>query len=317
MTKQTAYLFPGQGAQHVGMGQDIHDAYASARDIFDRAERATDLPVRDLCFDGPEEQLNRTDHAQPCIYTVSAAILAAMNEQLPEETLQAMQPGWMAGLSLGEYSALYAAGAMGFEDGLQLVTRRGRAMQQAAEARPSSMVAVMGLDEEGSRKLCEMAAEGQILTPANFNCPGQIVLSGETEACQRAAEQAESVGARGATVLSVAGAFHSEIMAPAADQLSEALQEAPFRQPTCRVLANVDALPYDGPDTIAGKLLAQLTGAVRWQQCMEALLAEGVETFYEIGPGKVLAGLMRRINRKATVHSINAVDRLEIIEASQ
>lgn len=312
---KTAFIFPGQGAQYVGMGKDIYEALAAARVVFDQAEGITGLPIKQLCFEGPDEDLARTDHAQPCIFTHSAAVLAAMEDLLGGGTAS-LAPQYLAGLSLGEYTALYAGGMIDFADALKLVTQRGAAMQAAAEARPSSMVAVMGLDDEAAaNKLCEAAADGQILTPANFNCPGQIVLSGETDACQRAAEIATDFGARGATVLNVAGAFHSEIMAPAAQQLAGAIDRVEFSDADngAVVLANVDAAPYAGPSDVKDKLLAQLTGAVRWQQCCEKMLADGVETFYEIGPGKVLAGLMRRIDRKANVEKINSKDAIEAL----
>ncbi|NBB95467.1 MAG: ACP S-malonyltransferase [Planctomycetes bacterium] len=310
---KTAFIFPGQGAQYVGMGKDLYDALAAARVVFDQAEEITGLPIKQLCFDGPDADLARTDHAQPCIFTHSAAVLATMDDLLDGGAVAALKPAYMAGLSLGEYTALYAAGMISFADALTLVTKRGAAMQAAAEARPSSMVAVMGLDDEAAaNNLCEAAAEGQILTPANFNCPGQIVLSGETEACQRAADKAADFGARGATVLNVAGAFHSELMAPAAEQIGQAIEGVSFNDAgAATVLANVDAAAYSGPADAKDKLLAQLTGAVRWQQCCEVMLADGVETFYEIGPGKILSGLMRRIDRKANVERLNGKDGVE------
>jgi len=306
---KTAFLFPGQGAQHVGMGRDFYEAFPAAREIFDRAEAVSNLPIRSLCFEGPAEDLARTDHAQPCIFTVSAAMLACWDDLATPE--RRPRPDVCAGLSLGEYTALYVAGAMDLETGVNLVARRGELMQQAATARPSAMVALIGADESQAEALCAAAGEGQVLTPANFNCPGQIVLSGETDACRRAAERAEEFGARGATMLNVAGAFHSEIMAPAAAKFEKTLIEVNFRAPTLPVLANVDAQPYASAEAIRGKLLAQLTGAVRWQQSMEALLAGGATEFYEVGPGKVLAGLMRRIDRKTKVNPVHSRQALE------
>ena len=260
-----AHLFPGQGAQSVGMGKDLCEAFPAAADLFDCAEAATGLALRQLCFEGPEDQLNRTDIAQPAIFTVSAAVLAALGDRIEA-------PAFTAGLSLGEYTALYAAGAMDFETGVKLVAKRGELMQQAATATPSGMVSVMGLDEAQALELCAAAAGGDVLTCANFNCPGQIVLSGGTEACKRAAELAEQFGASGAVELKVAGAFHSEIMAPAAEAFGAVLAEVAFCDPTTTVIANVDARPYTGADQIAEKLLAQLTGPVRWQQSIEYLL---------------------------------------------
>ena len=308
---KTAFLFPGQGAQRVGMGRDLCEAFPVAESLFDQAEESTSLPLKKLCFEGPEEELARTDIAQPAIFTVSAAVLAVMNELLNEQQLQAIQPAYAAGLSLGEYTALYAAQAMDFQTTVKLVARRGELMQQAAVGRPSGMVSILGLDEEKVRQLCQAASNGQILTLANFNCPGQIVISGQVDACQRAAELAKELGASGAVPLKVAGAFHSQVMAPAAEALGEALDGVEFRSPAIPVVANVDAQVYDGAATIKEKLLSQLVSPIRWQQGMEMLLASGVERFYEIGPGRVLAGLMRRIDRGKAVTCLNSRDAVE------
>lgn len=310
-----AFLFPGQGAQFVGMGQDIYQAFRAARDIFDRSEAVTALPIKKLCFEGPKEQLDRTDIAQPAIFTVSAAMLGVMNEMVPPEVR--IKPDVCAGLSLGEYTALYAAGAMDFETALKLVARRGELMQQAAVARPSGMLAVIGLDEQQARRLCEAASEGQVLTCANFNCPGQIVLSGEKDACQRAAAMAEQFGAKAVTPLKVAGAFHSEIMAPAGKEFAKTLPNVHFSRLNCPVIANVDATEYSAAGDIPKKLLGQLTGAIRWEQSMRVLLGDGVEMFYEIGPGKVLGGLMRRINRKVRVTPVNSTEAVERLTATE
>ncbi len=289
------------------MGEDVYRELAVGRDIFDRAEAATGLDIRKLAFEGPQERLNRTDFAQPAIFTVSAALLETLWRLLSPAQVEAIRPTFLAGLSLGEYTALYAAGAMDFETGVKLVARRGELMQQAATAVPSGMVSVMGMDEGQARQLCESARQGQVLTCANFNCPGQIVLSGEKEACLRAAEQAELFGATKAVPLKVAGAFHSEIMAPAAEQFAEALAGVEFNEPTAAVIANVDAVPYTSADEIKHKLLAQFTSPVRWAESMEYLLAQGPQTPYEIGPGRVLAGLMRRMDRKTAVVSVNSL----------
>ena len=286
------------------MGRDLCEGFPAAADLFDRAGAATGLDLKQLCFEGPEDRLNRTDIAQPAIFTVSAAVLAALGDRIEV-------PAFAAGLSLGEYTALYAAGAMDFETGVKLVAKRGELMQQAATATPSGMVSVMGLDEAQALELCAAAAGGDVLTCANFNCPGQIVLSGGTEACKRAAELAEQFGASGAVELKVAGAFHSEIMAPAAEAFGAVLAEVAFCDPTTTVIANVDARPYTGADQIAEKLLAQLTGPVRWQQSIEYLLADGIDDAYEIGPGRVLAGLMRRIDRKRKIASVNSCETVE------
>jgi [acyl-carrier-protein] S-malonyltransferase len=308
---KTAFLFPGQGAQQLGMGKDLYEAFPAAKGVFDRAEGATHLPLRKLCFEGPAEELARTDICQPAIFTVSAAVLAVIRDLLGPERTARFVPDAMAGLSLGEYTALYLAGSMGLEDALKLVTHRGQAMQQAATAVPSGMVSVLGLDEPKARELCLAAADGEVLVCANFNCPGQIVLSGQIGACRRAEAMAKRFGASGAVALKVAGAFHSPLMKPAADALAGALENVAFKDPGVPVVANVDALPYNGADQIRPKLLAQLTGAVRWQQCARRMLDDGIERFYEIGPGRVLAGLMRRMDRKAHLVSVNSRESVE------
>ena len=306
----TAFLFPGQGAQSVGMGQDFLASFPSAEKMFAQAEAASGLALRTLCVGGPEEDLARTDVAQPAIFTVSAIALEALRAVLGES---GPQPDALAGLSLGEYTALYAAGAMDFETGVKLVAQRGQLMQRAATATPSGMVSVLGLDEAKAQELCVAAAKGQVLTCANFNCPGQIVLSGEIAACERAAELAEQFGASGAVPLKVAGAFHSQIMAPTAEAFAEVLAGVDFSEPTVPVISNVDAKPYAGAGEITDRLLSQLTQPVRWQQSMEYLLAQGLGSPYEVGPGRVLAGLMRRIDRKTRVANLSSYQAIEAL----
>jgi [acyl-carrier-protein] S-malonyltransferase len=308
---KTAWLFPGQGAQQVGMGKDLCDAFAGARAVFEQAEAATGLALRKLCFQGPDDQLARTDICQPAIFTVSAATLAVMRDLLGADKFAAIRPAFAAGLSLGEYTALYAAGAIDLAPAVSLVARRGQLMQQAATATASGMVSVIGLDEPQAQVLVAAAAQGEPLTCANFNCPGQIVISGSLAACKRVEQLAAEHGAKGAVRLNVAGAFHSQIMAPAAEGLAQILAGLAFRTPAVPVLANVDAQVYADGSAIPAKLIAQLTGAVRWQQTMESLESQGVERYYEIGPGRVLAGLMRRINRRADIVSINSLQAIE------
>jgi [acyl-carrier-protein] S-malonyltransferase len=308
---KTAFLFPGQGAQKVGMGKDLHEAFEPARRVFDLAEAACGMPLKQLCFEGPEEQLARTDVCQPAIFTVSAATLAALADLLGPDKAEAIRPAFMAGLSLGEYTALYAADAIDLQAAVRLVARRGELMQQAAVAVPSAMVSIIGLDEAKVQELVAAAAGGEALSCANFNCPGQIVISGAAAACKRAEAMAGNFGASGAVALNVAGAFHSEIMAPAAPKLAKALSAADFRTPRTPVVSNVDAAPVGGPGDIRAKLVGQLTSPVRWQQSVEFLLAAGVEKFYEIGPGRVLAGLMRRISRRADIVSLNSTESVE------
>ena len=310
-----AYVFPGQGAQHVGMGRDVYERLTAGSRVFDRAEEVTGLPLKKLCFEGPEEELARTDIAQPAIFTVSAAMLAAMDDLHSPEQLEGMRPAFAAGLSLGEYTALYAADALDFDDMLKLVARRGELMQQAATAVPSGMVSVLGLDEDAARRLCDAAADGQVLACANFNSPGQVVLAGEIDACRRVERLAEEHGAKGAIPLKVAGAFHSPLMQPAAEAFAEALDAVEFRRPRVEVIANVDARAYSDASGIRDGLLRQLTSPIRWQQSMEYARGHGIERFYEIGPGKVLRGLLRRIDRAAECTCVNSLDALEKLSA--
>jgi len=299
------------------MGLELCEAFAPAREIFDRAETVSGLDIRKLCFEGPQEVLDRTDNAQPCIFTVSAATLAVMDSILSPARRTDIAPTCMAGLSLGEYTALYAAGAIDFETAMKLVTKRGQAMQAAAERQPSSMICIIGVEEDQAAELCKAASKGQPLTCANFNCPGQVVLSGGVEACLRAAELAEQFGASGTVPLNVAGAFHSEFMAPAVEGFSQVLADVSFAPTKVPVVSNVDAKPHDETDRIAEKLLAQLVSPVRWRESMEALLTGGVERFFEIGPGRVLAGLMRRIHRRANFTSLNSQTAVEKLAESQ
>ena len=289
------------------MMADLSEASQAARRVFQLADEVLGWSVSEACFQGPPDRLDRTDVSQPAMFVCSAAALAAMDEGLAERV---PAPAVMAGLSLGEYTALYAADAIDFADALGLVAQRGRFMQDAAEARPSGMVSIIGLDEPGVAALCDAVAEGAVLTPANFNCPGQIVISGDRAACQRAIGRAKEFGAAGAIPLNVAGAFHSAFMAPAAERLAEALANVPFRTPRWPVVANVDARPHPDADAIHRRLLAQMTCPVRWAESVRYMLDNGVDSFYEIGPGRVLTGLMRRIERKAPVKSINSADAL-------
>jgi len=289
-----AYLFPGQGAQKVGMGRDVCQEYPAAREVFERANALLGFDLAETCFNGPEERLNATDVSQVAIFTMSVAVLRAAESA---GILDGIQPAATAGLSLGEYTALYAAGALDFEDALWLVRERGLYMQQACEANPSGMVAVTGIEEEAAWRLCEQAAQGQVLCPANFNCPGQIVLAGHVEACQRAAELAEQFGASGAVPLRVAGAFHSPLMASARDKLAKALEKVQFREPRIPVACNVTGRYHGTVDEIRRQLAEQAVQPVRWQACIEHMISQGIEEFYEIGPGRVLSGLLKRIRR--------------------
>ena len=289
------------------MMADLAEASPAARKLFQQADEHLGFSLSGLCFNGPAERLNATDMSQPAMFAASAAALAAMEEALGEH---APQPAMAAGLSLGEYSALYAAGAIDFAAALDLVTKRGQFMQAAAEAVPSGMVSIIGLEEEKVGELCQAAGDGQVLAPANFNCPGQIVISGEAGACERAMQLAEKFGASRAIPLKVGGAFHSELMRPAAEGLAEALAGVEIRPPRYPVVSNVDARPAGDADAIRQKLIAQITSPVRWWESMQYLLAKGADEFYEIGPGRVLAGLMRRIDSGRRVRSVNSADAL-------
>jgi [acyl-carrier-protein] S-malonyltransferase len=303
---KTAFLFPGQGAQLVGMGDEIAESFPAAAEIFEKADNIVGFDLSRICFEGPAEQLNTTAISQPAIFVTSAAILAALKTNPATSELN---PDVTAGLSLGEYTALYAAGVISFEDALILCTKRGQAMQSAADATEGTMVSVIGLDEEQVSGLCAEAGEGELLQAVNFNCPGQIVVSGSKSACRRAEELAAKYGAIKAVRLEVAGAFHTEMMSSAADALREALQNCNIAEPTeTRVIANINAEYYQSAKKIAEGLIKQLTCPILWQNCMEQLLADGVEKFYEIGPGRVLTGLMRRINRKTKVINLSTLD---------
>ncbi|MHC4551997.1 MAG: ACP S-malonyltransferase [Planctomycetota bacterium] len=303
----TAFLFPGQGAQFVGMGADIAEQYPQAKELFTQANDILGYDLQSLCCDGPEDKLNATTVSQPAIFVVSAAIL----QQVREAGITA---DLTAGLSMGEYTALYAAGLISFEDGLKLVQKRGNAMQAAADASDGSMVSILGLDEEKVSALCKEAGQGELLTPVNFNCPGQIVISGTVAACQRAVELAPKYEAIKAIPLAVAGAFHSAMMQPAADELAAALAECPIESPAeIKVIANINGEYYNSADDIRQGLVKQLIEPILWQKCMEKFLDAGVESYYEIGPGRVLTGLMKRIHRKTRVTNVSTPDSLEKI----
>jgi len=309
---KTAFLFPGQGAQSVGMGADIAGAFAECNELYDRANDVLGYDLKSICFEGPEERLNSTSVSQPAIFVTSAAILSVIRSG---SVLPPIKADVAAGLSLGEYTALYAAGALEFDEALGLVQERGRAMQAAADAADGAMVSIMGLDPDKVQALCDEASQGKILQPANFNCPGQIVISGESDACDRAAALAEKYGAMRAIKLKVAGAFHTEMMAPAAESLARMLGQSNIVAPRgVKVIANVNVLYYDDAEMIRSGLVRQLVEPIFWQDCMVKLLAEGVDTFYEIGPGRVLTGLMKRIRRKTTIVNVSSLAAIEQLQ---
>ena len=302
---KTAFLFPGQGAQVAGMGKEIAQKFDAAAKIFERANAIVGYDLSRICFEGPAKRLNTTTISQPAIFVTSAALLEVVKTS-------GVAADVTAGLSLGEYTALYAAGVISFEDALVLVQKRGQAMQAAADATDGAMVSIIGLDEGKVGQLCAEASEGELLVAVNFNCPGQIVISGSKTACGRAEKLAGKYGAIKAVRLEVAGAFHTEMMSSAANTLKEALRKCRISEPVnIKTIANIDAEYYKSAKEIAEGLIKQLTCPVLWQKCMEKLIADGVEDFYEIGPGRVLSGLMRRINRKINVVNVSSLQAIE------
>ncbi|MFH1746651.1 MAG: ACP S-malonyltransferase [Planctomycetota bacterium] len=297
----TAAIFPGQGAQEVGMGQDVAAAHTVAAETFAQADEILGYQLSKLCFEGPAEKLNATNIQQPAIFTTSVALFRAGRDC---GRLRLAQFSAMGGLSLGEYTALHLADSLSFEQALRLVQHRGQLMQQACEQSPGGMVSIMGLDEERVLALCERLADKGRVGPANFNCPGQIVISGDRSACQAAVSLVEEFGGR-AIPLDVAGAFHSVLMRPAAEALRETLEATEFKTPQVRVIANVDAEYHQDAATTRASLYRQVFNPVRWQGCIERMIAEGCEEFWEVGPKRVLTGLMRKINRKMKTVNIS------------
>lgn len=299
----TAWLFPGQGTQQVGMGKELYAASAAAREVWERADAALGFSLKNLCFEGPEAELTLTKHAQPAIVTTSIAALAAIREAVPSLAL----PACGAGHSLGEYSALVASGALGFEDAVRLVHLRGQAMQEAVPAGLGGMAAIMGGDAAAVETLCRDAAEGEVVSPANFNAPGQIVISGHKTAVARAAALAGERKLK-AIVLNVSAPFHCSLMAPAAARMRTALATVAAGTLTFPVLANVDAKPNQDAARVAELLVRQVDSPVQWEQTILTMAEAGVTRALEIGPGKVLAGLAKRIDKRVSVLSAGDVE---------
>lgn len=282
-----AYVFPGQGAQFVGMGKDLYDNNAEAREMFEKANEILGFRITDLMFAGTEEDLKQTKVTQPAIFLHSVLLAKSLGEEF--------QPDMVAGHSLGEFSALVAAGALSFEEGLKLVSKRAMAMQKACEIRPSTMAAVLALPDEKVEELC--AEIDDIVAPANYNCPGQVVISGSIEGIDAACEKMLAAGAKRAMKLKVGGAFHSPLMQPAQEELAEAIAAAEFKTPRCPIYQNVDGKPHTDPAEIKENLIKQLTAPVRWTYDVQEMIKDGATEFVELGPGSVLQGLVKKIDR--------------------
>jgi [acyl-carrier-protein] S-malonyltransferase len=293
-----AFLFPGQGSQSVGMGKDLYEKYPLARQTFEEADNALGYKLSQVCFEGPEDQLRLTEITQPAILTVSIAALRVLETRMPK-------PHYLAGHSLGEYSAHVAAGTIQFADALKTVRNRGKYMQEAVPVGVGAMAAILGMDLEKVAAVCTDAAEGEVCAPANINSPEQIVISGNTSAVERAAKLADERGAKKAKLLPVSAPFHCSLMKPAQERLGADLNELKMQKPAYPIACNVDADLVTDDLRARDTLVRQVTGSVKWDQCVRLLASQGVQTFIEIGPGKVLWGLMRQIDRSKTALNVS------------
>lgn len=295
---KTAYIFPGQGAQFVGMGQDLYNLNDETKALFEKANEILGFRITDIMFNGTDEELKQTNVTQPAIFLHSVILAKALGDQF--------QPSMVAGHSLGEFSALVSAGALSFEDGLRLVAQRANAMQKACEVEPSTMAAILGLEDEVVENIC--ADIDEVVVAANYNCPGQLVISGSIAGVDKACALLTEAGAKRALKLNVGGAFHSPLMEPAKVELQAAIESTEILIPVCPIFQNVDAQPYTDPATIKANLIAQLTGAVRWTQTVQNMLESGAEAFVEVGPGNVLQGLVKKVDRKAQTSSASIAE---------
>jgi [acyl-carrier-protein] S-malonyltransferase len=292
-----AFVFPGQGAQFVGMGKDLYENNPLAKELFDKANDILGYKITDIMFEGTAEELKQTKVTQPAVFLHSVISALCMGDEF--------KPDMVAGHSLGEFSALVAAGALSFEDGLRLVYARAMAMQKACEMAPGTMAAIIALPDEKVEEICaEISTEGNIVIPANYNCPGQLVISGNVDAINLACGKLKEAGAKRALPLPVSGAFHSPLMQPAKDELQAAIEKTEIHAPICPVYQNVDGKPHTDPAEIKQNLIAQLTSPVRWTQCVQNMIADGADDFTECGPGKALQGMITKINREVNVHGI-------------
>ncbi len=292
-----AFVFPGQGSQFVGMGKELYDNNPLAKELFDKADEILGFKITDIMFAGTDEQLKQTNVTQPAVFLHSVISALCLGDEFA--------PAMVGGHSLGEFSALVAVGALSFEDGLKLVAARANAMQKACEANPGTMAAIIGLPDEKVEEICaEVSTDGNVVVAANYNCPGQLVISGNVDAINAACEKLKEAGAKRALPLKVGGAFHSPLMQPAKDELEAAIKKTTFNAPKCPVYQNVDAKPHTEPEVIKANLIAQLTSSVRWTSSVQAMIADGADDFTECGPGKALQGMIGRIDKTVAVRGI-------------
>jgi [acyl-carrier-protein] S-malonyltransferase len=304
--KAIAFIFPGQGSQHVGMGKEFYENFSVAKRVFEEADDSLRFSISELCFKGPEESLKLTENTQPAMLTASIAALRVL------ETEKGMTPQLAAGHSLGEYSALVASGALTFSETVKIVRLRGRFMQEAVPVGKGAMAALLGMEREQVEKLCEEVSSGEVLTPANFNCPGQIVIAGHSKAVERAIERVKQEGKKG-VLLPVSAPFHSPLMKPAGERLEKALEEISVKDLKVSVVTNVEAEVNTSKEKVKGLLVAQVSNPVRWEESMRKMIEKGIEQVVEIGPGKVLSGLMKRIDSRIETKNLEDLQTLKKI----